>query len=120
MVDPDPLHLLGPDGVTAVGIGVSSSMVAGLLERVPGWTLFVTSVGAALLTGVVLPVAINRGYGWGDWLGAVCVLCGLFAGLLFGLANMIKRRWLSRGDEMADGFWTLTIGRFFVKKDGTK
>ncbi len=113
----DPLNLLSPDGITAVGIGVTSSMVAGLLENVPGWTLFATSVGAALLTGVMLPVAIAKGYTWGDWLGVACVLCGLFAGLFFALANLLKRRWLARGDEAADGLWSITIGKILPRKD---
>lgn len=113
----DPLNLMSPDGITALGVAMMSSMVAGFLEKVPGWTLFATSMGAALLTGVVLPVALARGYTWGDWLGAICVLCGLFAGLFFALVNLMKRRWLERGNEIADGVWSLTFGRIFKKAD---
>ncbi len=116
----DPLNLLSPDGITGMSVGVISSMVAGLLDKMPGVTLFVTSVAAALLTGIVLPVAIGRGYTWSDWLGVICVLCGLFAGLLFTLANVVKRRWLARGDEAADGLWTITVGKLLPKKDSPK
>ncbi len=113
----DPLNLLSPDGITGMSVGVISSMVAGLLDKMPGVTLFVTSVAAALLTGVVLPIAIRVGYTWGDWLGVICVLCGLSAGLFFTLANIVKRRWLARGDEAADGLWMITIGKILPKKD---
>ncbi len=117
MADPgDPLNLISPDGATAVGLAVVSSLVASVLDKMGGWTIFVTSIGAAVLTGVVLPVAIARGYTWHDWLGIICILTGLFAGVLFALFNIMKRRWLSRGDEAADGLWRITLGRILPKK----
>jgi predicted benzoate:H+ symporter BenE len=112
----DPLHLISPDGATGMGLGVVSSLVAGILDKTGGWTILVTAIGAALLTGIVMPVAIGRGYTWNDWLGIICILTGLFAGALFAFANSIKRRWLSRGDEAADGLWDVTLGRFIPKK----
>lgn len=114
----DPLHLFSPDGVTAMTLGAVSSLVAGLLDGVGGMRLFATTIGSAALTGAVLPVAIERGYHWSDWLGLICIMCGLFAGLLFALANIVKRRWIEkRGDEVADGLWDMTLGKVFKKKD---
>lgn len=115
----DPLNIFSPDGVTAMTLGAVSSLAAGLLDGMGGAKLFAATIGAALLSAVAVPIAIERGYSWHDWLGVVCILCGLFAGVLFGLANVVKHRWIEkRGDEVADGLWTMTLGRFFKKKDG--
>lgn len=113
----DPLHLFSPDGATAITLASLSSLVAGLLDGMSGIKLFATTIGAAVLSAVVVPVALQRGYSWADWIGPICVLCGLFAGILFGLANIVKRQWLTKhGDEVADGLWSMTVGRFFKKR----
>lgn len=114
----DPLNLFSPDGVTAMTLAAVSSLMAGLLDGMGGAKLFATTIGASVVSAVVMPIAVSRGYTWHDWLGVVCVLCGLFAGVLFGLANVVKRRWIERrGDEVADGLWVMTLGRIFKKKD---
>lgn len=113
-----PFNPASPDGVAALALSMGGSLVVALSERVSGWSVLATSIGAAVLTGAVAPVAIHRGYTWSDWLGVIYVLCGLFSGTVFGLAVIVKQRWLARGNEAADGLWALTIGRFLKKKEG--
>lgn len=117
----DPLHLFSPDGATAVTLGAISSLVAGLMDGVGGARLFAATIGGALVAAVTVPVALDRGYSWQNWVGVVAILSGVFAGVLFGLANIVKRQWLTKhGDEVADGLWALTIGRWLksTTKDG--
>lgn len=115
----DPLHIFSPDGATAVTLGAISSLVSGLMDGVGGVRLFAATIGGALIAAVTVPVALDRGYSWQNWVGVIAVLSGLFAGVLFGLANLVKRQWLTKhGDEVADGLWSLTVGRFFKAKRG--
>lgn len=116
----DPLHILSPDGATAVTIGAISSLVAGLMDRIGGMQLFAATVGGSLISAVTVPIALARGYSWQNWVGVIAVLSGVFAGVLFGLANLVKRQWLTKhGDEVADGLWAMTVGRFFKPKGGS-
>jgi len=113
----DPLHIFSPDGATAVTLGAISSLVAGLMDGMGGVRLFAATTGGALIAAVTVPIALSRGYSWQNWVGVVAILSGVFAGVLFGLANIVKRQWLAKhGDEVADGLWSLTIGRLFKKR----
>ena len=95
--------LLTPDGITGIALGVGGSLVTAFQEKVRGWGVLVSNVGAAMVTAVVLPVAIKQGYGWGDWLGAICVVTGATSSGFFALILMIQRRILAQGDAVADG-----------------
>ena len=105
MSDPSPPGL-GPlltvDGMTGMVVAIISSFVAGMQAGFKGIAILTTSIAAAVLSAVVVPPAIKNGYGWGDWLGLIVVMCGALAGVAFMLIATLGRRLLARGDTIAD------------------
>ncbi len=92
------------DNLTAIGLATVSSLVAALQSNVRGWGVLVNNIAAATLMAVVLPIAQTKGYGWGDWLGGICVLTGIFAGVFFLIVSRAASRVLARTDEVADSW----------------
>ena len=100
------------DNLTAIGLATVSSLVAALQSNVRGWGVLVNNVAAATLMAVVLPIAQTKGYTWGDYLGFICVITGVFSGVFFLMVTRAAQRLLSRTDEVTDSW----INKF-KKKD---
>ena len=104
MAEPGMGHLFTTDNLTAIGLATVSSLVAAMQSNVRGWGVLVNNVAAATLMAVVLPIAQNKGYGWGDYLGLVCVITGVFSGVFFLIVAKVAQRILMRTNEISDGW----------------
>lgn len=103
--------LLTPDGMTGIGLAVAASFVSALQANVKGWGVLTNGVAAAVLTAVVVPPAVKNGYGWGDYLGLICLMCGALATVVFMLIAVVGRRALERGDKIADDVLDRVVGK---------
>lgn len=107
--------LLTPDGLTALALGIGGSFVTAFQEKVRGWGVLVSNIGAAMVTAAVLPIAVKQGYTWNDWLAATCVLTGATSSGVFALIFMIQRRVLAQGDAIADGLIARALAFLGIK-----
>lgn len=107
--------LLTPDGITGIALGVGGSLVTAFQEKVRGWGVLVSNIGAAMVTAAVLPIAIKQGYTWNDWLAGICVLTGATSSGAFALIFMIQRRVLAQGDTIADGLIARVLALLDIK-----
>lgn len=95
--------LLTPDGLTGIAVAVLSSFVVIIQQSVKGWAVIAAALAAAVLTAVVVPIAVNNGYTWGDYLGLIVLMCGALAATIFLIIAIIGRRALERAPKFADG-----------------
>lgn len=114
------LGLLTPDTASGIALGVAASMVTALQENVKGWHMLISNAAAALVTGVAMPIAIKHGFTWGDWLGIICLGCGVTAGGMFMFLRAVRDRFISRAAEAGDGLFTRTFAFLLSKKDAPK
>lgn len=116
MTDPVPppspgfASLLTPDAISGMALAIAASFVAALQAGVKWIGVVTSSIAAAILTGVTLPLAAKNGYTWADWLGVVCVMNGVLAGTVFMLIAILGRRALARGEAIADNVLDRVMG----------
>lgn len=107
--------LFTPDALTAITLGVGGSFVTAFQEKVRGWGVLVSNIGAAMVTAAVLPIALKQGYTWSDWLALICVVTGATSSGVFALIFMIQRRVLAQGDAIADGLIARALAFLGIK-----
>lgn len=103
--------LLTPDGITGISLAVMASFVSALQANVRGWGVLTNAVAASVLTAVVVPPAVKNGYTWADYLGLICLTCGICATAVFMIIALVGKRALERGDKIADGLLDRVVGK---------
>lgn len=108
-----PFNPMTPDAMFGIALGVGASFVAAMRQEIRGWGVLVSNIGAAIVTSVSMPIALDHGLGWSNWLGAVCVISGICSGGVFLFFIKLSDAIANRGGEAGDSLFA----RFFPKKD---
>lgn len=112
MTEP-PFNPMTPDAMFGIALGVGASFVSAMRQEIRGWGVLVSNIGAAIVTSVSMPIAIDHGLLWSNWLGAVCVISGICSGGVFLFFIKLSDAIANRGGEAGDSLFA----RFFPKKD---